>query len=82
MADDDGATVEDVTGKEWCPACGNHHDENVRPMICHNLLSLTEAVREFVEQGDEESARALGKACDDILGEETVDDDEDDEVFN
>lgn len=74
--------LEDVTGKEWCAACGNHHEENVRPTICHNLIELTRAVRSYVEEGDEDSAVNLAETCDEILGEETVDEDDDDEVFN
>lgn len=71
---------EDVTNKEWCPACGLHHEENVRPTICHNLIELVTGLRAWLD-GEDDEGQDLLATCDEILGE-TDDDDDDDEVFD
>jgi hypothetical protein len=82
MANESDEKFEDVTGKEWCAACGNHHDLNVRPTICHNFIILVEGIREMLESDDDDAAEKLCDICDEILGEETVVEDDDEEVFN
>jgi hypothetical protein len=67
--------LEDVSEKDFCPACGMHHEivdgQLVAPVICANVLNMAAGLRRWLESGgDEDAEHELLVCLDEVLGEE------------